>query len=155
LASSRVRSSDIKLIVGATVGVLLAGFLIAAGALVATRGSKSVVCGRVNIGSAADIRKSLDDGGPSFLTPGGANCGFWLALSNGDIVAYRVKQPSGCSLNLRDRATRWVCGNEDVDPVTLATFDVSIQKFGTVDAVIVDMVAPGSASSTSSTAAAT
>jgi hypothetical protein len=145
--ASRARSADIKLIAAATVGVLLAGFLIAGAALVATRGSGNVVCGRVNIGSASDIRKNLQDQGPTFRTNGAA-CGFWLALADGDIVAYRAKQPSGCTLNLRDRATRWVCGGDDVDPSTLATYPVSIQKFGTVDAVIVDLVPPGASTTT-------
>ena len=141
MASPRARSSDIKLIVSATVAVLLAGFLIAGGILIATRGSGSVVCGRLNLGSATDIRKNLQDGGPSLISSG-ANCAFWLALDNGDITAYRVKQPSGCTLQLKDRATRWVCGGRDLDPTDLATYAVTIQKFGTVDAVVVDLVVP-------------
>lgn len=150
MASPRARSSDIKLIVSATVAVLLAGFLIAGGILIATRGAGNVVCGRLNLGSAIDIRKNLQDGGPSFNSSG-ANCGFWLALDNGDIVAYRVKQPSGCTLQLKDRATRWVCGGRDLDPADLATYDVAIQKFGTVDAVVVDLVVPSENATTTTT----
>jgi hypothetical protein len=150
VASSRARSADIKLIVSATVAVLLAGFLIAGAALIATRGAGNIVCGRLNLGSAADIRKNLQDDGPSFKT-NGSNCGFWLAIANGDIVAYRVKQPSGCTLQLKDRATRWVCGGRDLDPTALATYAVTIQKFGTVDAVVVDLVTPGASTTTTTT----
>ena len=150
MASSRARSADIKLIVSATVAVLLAGFLIAGAALIATRGSGNIVCGQLNLGSATDIRQNLQNEGPSFRT-NGSNCGFWLALDNGDIVAYRAKQPSGCTLQLKDRATRWVCGGRDLDPASLATYPVTIQRFGSVDAVVVDLAPPGSGSSSSTT----
>ena len=148
--SARSRASDIKLLVGATVAVLLVGFFIAGAALIATRSSGSIVCGNVNEGSAPDIRQNLQDEGPSFHSEGAA-CGFWLALQDGNIVAYKVKQPSGCTLNLRDRATRWVCGGQDVDPATLATYPVSIQKYGALDAVYVNLVPPQYQATTSTT----
>jgi hypothetical protein len=135
------RSSDIKLIASATVAVLLVGFFIAGAALIATRGSGSVVCGQLNIGSASDVRQKLQDGGPYFQT-GGARCGFWLALRDGDIVAYKVEQPENCTLQLKRDG--WKCGNRTgIDANTLATYPVSIQTFGTTDAVIVDLVPPG------------
>ncbi|HEY5171800.1 MAG TPA: hypothetical protein VIK54_08755, partial [Acidimicrobiia bacterium] len=108
MASSRTRSADIKLIVGATVGVLLAGFLIAGAAFIATRSTGSVVCGQLNIGSATDVRQTLQNGGPYFQT-GGAGCGFWLALADGDIVAYKVEQPQTCALKLK--GDHWECGS--------------------------------------------
>jgi hypothetical protein len=148
VATSRARSSDIKLIVSATIAVLLAGFFIAGGLLIATSsGSKNPVCGSLNVGKAADVRDRLDTQGPGFYT-GGANCGFWLALDNGDIVAYRVRQPDGCSLNLRDRGTQWVCGGNLVDAANLATYPVAIQTIGPVDSVIVDLGLPGTTTTT-------
>ena len=139
MASSRARSSDIKLIVSATVGVLLAGFLIAGAALVATR-SKSVVCGQLNIGSATDVRNTLDTGGPYFQT-GGAGCGFWLALADGNIVAYKVEQPQNCSLQLK--RDHWKCGDQTLEAADLATYPVSIQTVGQTDSVIVNLLPPG------------
>jgi hypothetical protein len=140
------RSSDIKLIASATVAVLLVGFFIAGAALVATRGSGSVVCGQLNIGSAADVRQKLQDGGPYFQT-GGARCGFWLALNDGDIVAYKVEQPDNCTLQLKRDG--WKCGGRtNIDATELATYPVSIQTFGQTDAVIVDLVPPGLTSTT-------
>jgi hypothetical protein len=146
------RSSDIKLIAAATVAVLLVGFFIAGAALIATRGSGSVVCGQLNIGSASDVRQKLQDGGPYFQT-GGANCGFWLALADGDIVAYKVEQPDGCTLQLKRDG--WKCGDRtNVDPAGLATYPVSIQTVGTTDALIVDLVPPGVGPTTTSPAGA-
>jgi hypothetical protein len=147
-----IRNSDIKLIASATVAVLLVGFFIAGAALIATRGSGSVVCGQLNIGSASDVRQKLQDGGPYFQT-GGASCGFWLALKDGDIVAYKVEQPGKCTLQLKRDG--WKCGDRtNIDPAELAVYPVSIQTFGQTDAVIVDLVPPGFASSTTTAPAA-
>ena len=44
MASSRARSADIKLIVSATVAVLLAGFFIAGAALIATARLEAASC---------------------------------------------------------------------------------------------------------------
>jgi hypothetical protein len=145
VASSRARSSDIKLIIGATVGVLMAGFLIAAGAFVATRSSGSVVCGQLNIGSATDVRNLLDRGGPYFQT-GGAGCGFWLALSNGNIVAYKVEQPQHCPVKLK--RDHWQCGSETIAAADLAQYPVSIQTVGQTSSVVIDLLPPGTVTST-------
>ena len=94
VATARSRSADIKLLAAATIGVLLAGFLIAGAALVATRGSENIVCPQLQVGSATDVRKTLQNGGPYFNT-GGAQCGFWLALDNDNIVAYTLDPALG------------------------------------------------------------
>jgi hypothetical protein len=148
VASSRARSSDIKLIIGATVGVLMAGFLIAAGAFVATRSSGSVVCGQLNIGSASDVRNTLVGGGPYFQT-GGAGCGFWLALSNGNIVAYKVEQPQNCALKLK--RDHWECGGQTVSAADLAQYPVSIQTVGQTSSAVIDLLPPGTVTSTTGT----
>jgi hypothetical protein len=130
------RSADIKLIAGATLAVLFGGFLIAGGALVATRGAKSPVCPELNVGSAADIRRTLETGGP-YPQSGGGSCTFWLALDDNDIVAYKAGQPSGCTLKLK--RDHWECGGKTVDPSTLAQYPVAIRTVHDVDAVIVDL----------------
>jgi hypothetical protein len=139
VATSRARASDIKLIVSATVAVILAGLFVAGGILVATRGGGSVVCGSLNLGSASDVRQKLDDGGPYFQT-GGANCGFWLALSDGNIVAYKVEQPQNCALQLK--RDHWECGAQTLQPADLAQYPVSIQTIGQTDSVFIDLVPP-------------
>jgi hypothetical protein len=134
--TSQLRRSDIKLLVGATVAVLMAGFLIAGGILVATRGSKSTACPELNVGPASGIRRTLVNGGPTFQT-GGAGCGFWLALADNDIVAYKVKQPSGCTLQLeRDH---WECGGTTVAAEDLAQYPIETRTIEGSDAVFVDL----------------
>jgi hypothetical protein len=143
--SSRARAADIKLLISATVAVLLAGFFIAGGVFIATNSKGSVVCGQLNIGSATNVRQTLQNGGPYFQT-GGAGCGFWLALADGNIVAYKVDQPQNCSLQLK--RDHWECGSQTVPAEGLARYDVSIQTVGQTDSVIIDLLPPGSAPST-------
>ena len=142
MASSRAasRASDIKLLLGATVGVLLVGGMIAGMALIATRGSKNIVCSQLNIGSASNVRNTLQTGGPYFQT-GGAGCGFWLALDDNDIVAYKAEQPQkNCTLKLK--RDHWECGGVPIETSELAQYPVAIQTLGQVDAVIVDLRSP-------------
>lgn len=145
---SRARRSDIKVLVGATLAVLFVGFMIAGSILVTTRGDKVTVCQPLRVGAASDIRATLDSGGPYFAT-GGGKCSFFLAVDAGDIVAYKVNQPSGCTLVLREGG-RWVCGGRTLDPADLAQYPVSIQSVDHVDTVVVDL-APPAASTTTTT----
>ncbi len=139
MPTSYSRRSDVKLLLGATVAILMAGFLIAGGILVATRGSKTTVCPQLNIGAAADIRRTLVNGGPTFQT-GGAGCGFWLALADNDIVAYKVRQPSGCTLQLK--RDHWECSGATIAPGDLAQYPVQIETVDKIDAVVVDLRPP-------------
>jgi len=107
---------------------------------VATRGGGNIVCGQLNIGSATDVRNTLQNGGPYFQT-GGAECGFWLALADGNIVAYKVEQPQNCKLKLK--RDHWTCGPQTVDPSGLAQYPVSIQTVGITDSVIINLLPPG------------
>ena len=77
--------------------------------------------------------------GPYFQT-GGGDCGFWLALDNGDIVAYKAVQPSGCTLMLK--LDHWACGERDRSRRRLAQYPVSIQTVHGVDALIVNLGTP-------------
>lgn len=128
------RKGDIKVIAGATVAVLLVGFFIVGAMIVTTRGG-SVQCPQLNIGLATGVRNNLDNG-PYFQT-GGGRCGFWLALENGDIVAYKAVQPSGCTAQLK--LDHWSCGGRTVPASRLARYPVSIQTVNGVDAVIVNL----------------
>ena len=147
MPSSRGRRSDLKIVAGATVAVLLAGFFIAGALLVATRGGKSTVCTPLPLGHVTDVRKDLESGGPYFRS-GGASCGFWLALDDGDIVAYKTRQ-RGCTLVLKRAG--WQCGGRIVDAASLLQFPVTIQRIGDTDSVIVEL-APPIATTTSTSA---
>jgi hypothetical protein len=142
---SNRRKGDIKVLVGATIAVLLLGGFIAGAAIVTTSGSKGVECGQLTVGLASDIRNNLDGGGPYFVT-GGARCGFWLALQNGDIVAYKAIQPSGCTLKLR--LDHWSCGSATVPVSSIARYPVSIQTLHSEDALIVNLGTPAPSSTT-------
>ena len=144
MPSSRGRRSDLKIVAGATVAVLLAGFFIAGALLVATRGGKSTVCAPLRLGHASDVRKNLETQGPNFIT-GGGSCGFWLALDDGDIVAYKTRQ-NGCTLVLKRDG--WQCGGRIVDAATVLQFPVPIQRIGNVDSVIVELAPPITTSTT-------
>src|SRR5262245_27773333 len=140
----RQRNADVKLIAAATIAVLLAGFVIGAGLFVASNSGSRTNCGRYPVGAADPIRDDLSHG-PSFQTGGGA-CSFWLALDEGDIVAYRVEQPNGCTLDVSRE--HFVCGSEQVDPADLEQYPVSIETIDDIDTVIVDLNPPGASTST-------
>jgi hypothetical protein len=144
----RQRNADAKLIAAATIAVLLAGFVIGAGLFVASNSGDRTTCGRYPVGAADQIRDDLEHG-PTFQTGGGA-CSFWLALDEGDIVAYRVDQPNGCTLDIRRE--QFVCGTQVMDPSELEQYPVSIETFDDIDTVIVDLN-PGAAEQTTTTSA--
>ena len=129
------RKGDIKVIAGATVAVLLVGFFIVGAMIVTTRGGSGVQCAELNIGSATGVRDNLENG-PYFQT-GGGRCGFWLALENDDIVAYKAVQPSGCTAQLK--FDHWSCGGRTVPASRLARYPVRIQTVKGVDAVVVNL----------------
>ena len=135
MATARARKSDVKIIVATTVAVLLAAGLLGAFIYEGTHSSGSLVCPNLNVGSATDIRRTLTNGGPIFQT-GGASCGFYLALVDGDIVAYKAEQP-GCTLRLK--RDHWECGGQVVPDDRLAQYPVAIQTVHGFDAVIVDL----------------
>ncbi|MDQ1381149.1 MAG: hypothetical protein QOJ71_1868, partial [Actinomycetota bacterium] len=63
-----------------------------------------------------------------------------------NIVAYKVDQPQNCALQLK--RDHWECGSQTVPADGLARYDVSIQPVGQTDSVIIDLLPPGSAPST-------
>ena len=130
------RSADAKLIAGATVAVLVVGAFIFGALWISTSGVESPVCPELNIGSAAGIRSGLEQGGP-YPQTGGGGCTFWLALADGDIVAYRARQPEDCTL--RWRRDHWECGGATVAAADLAEYPVAIRTVGDIDAVFVDL----------------
>ena len=148
MRTRRQRNADVKLVIAATVAILLSGFVIAAGIFVAVGGGgNKVTCGRYPVGTADGIRSDLETGGPQFQT-GGGNCSFWLTLDQGDIVAYKTRQPDGCNLKLHRE--KFVCGSQVMDVETLQQYPVSIITHDKIDTIVVDLtgVPPASTSST-------
>jgi hypothetical protein len=141
------RKGDLKVIAGATVAVLLVGFFIFGAMMMTTGGGSGPICGRLNIGLATGVRKNLEHG-PYFQT-GGGRCGFYLALENDNIVAYKVEQPSGCTL-LR-KFDHWECNKRRISAQRLAQYPVSIRTVEGVDRVLVNLRSPATSSSTTAT----
>ena len=145
------RKGDVKVIVGATVAVLLVGSFIFGAMMMTTRGGSGPTCGQLNIGLATDVRNTLENG-PYFQT-GGGRCGFTLALTNDDIVAYKVLQPSGCTALWK--FDHWECNGREIAPARLAQYPVSIQTEHGVDTVVVNLGTPAPSTTTSTVATST
>ena len=138
--TKRQRRSDIQLIafsaflVVAAVGLLVWGFLAATGS------DDSPTCGRLPMGSADDIRNQLENSAPYFRT-GGGDCGFWLALDGGDIVAYQLHVPGrDCTVQYKKDGFR--CGDEPIATSELATYPTTIETVDDVDTLVVDLRSP-------------
>jgi hypothetical protein len=133
------RKSDIKLVAGATVAVILVGLFIAGAMIVTTSGSDGPQCGRLDVGLASSVRSDVEHG-PLFRT-GGGDCGFWLALENGDITAYKAVQPAtGCTLLWK--GDHWECDGTSTPVSELAQYPVTIQTQEGVDVVVVNLGSP-------------
>ena len=139
------RKGDLKVIAGATVAVLLVGFFIFGAMMMTTRGGSGPTCSsQLNIGLATGVRNDLEHG-PYFQT-GGGRCGFYLDLENDNIVAYKVEQPSGCTL-LR-KFDHWECGKRTIPARRLAEYPVSIKTGNDGDSVVVNLAPPPLSSTT-------
>ena len=142
------RKSDIKLVVGATVAVILVGLFVAGAMIVTTSGSTNATCGQLNIGLASGVRTNLERG--PYFTTGGGDCSFWLALDNGDITAYRaVQAASDCTLNWK--GDHWDCGGIAAPASELEQYPVTIQTQDGVDVVVVNLGTPEPSGSTPTT----
>ena len=144
------RKGDVKVIVGATIAVLLVGFFIF-GAMMMTTGGSSPTCGQLNVGSAAGIRDTLRNG--PYFQSGGGRCGFFFALENDNIVAYKVEQPSGCTALWK--FDHWECDGRRISPAKLAKYPLSIQTVNNVDTVVVNLGSPAPSTTTTTTATVT
>ena len=69
-----------------------------------------------------------------------------MSLDEGDMVAYKVEQPDGCTLNVSRE--KFVCGDTPADIDELAQYPVSIETIDDVDTVIVDLTERPNATTT-------
>jgi hypothetical protein len=137
--SPRQRKADLKLLAALTGAVIGLGLFVAAALLVVTDDEDAVECGTISVGSAEAVRSDLESG-PVYRT-GGGRCGFWLALEEGDVVAYRAQQPGGCTL--RVEAKQFTCDGAVRDVTELAQYPIQIVTRDGVDVLVVDLE-PGS-----------
>jgi hypothetical protein len=133
------RRSDLRLVAVAIFLVVAAGGLIAAGLLTAMGGSDAPTCGRLPLGAADSFREQLE-GGPQFRT-GGGECGFYLALDGGEIVAYKLTL-EGRDCTVRYESERFWCDDEPVPSADLEQYETTIETIDDVDTLVVDLRPP-------------
>jgi hypothetical protein len=137
IATSRQRSSDIKLLAIITTGVLLAGFFIAGTILFLTKGGAPGPCGKVNAGSLTDLVPRAATA-PSFVAFGG-NCQYWLALRDGKLVAIKPRISAlDCLVDWKPQQNYFSCGGKKVGYSQLEYFPTAVGKGAFKGSWIVD-----------------
>jgi hypothetical protein len=119
------RRSDITLLIGAAVGVLIAGVVIAAAILAITAGGGAPSTKRpIPFGSAVDIRSRVRDGGPYNIAGLSGDDGFWVAIEDHRLVALLVKQPKpgACTLIWRGSKDTFTCDGTPVSSRNMARY---------------------------------
>jgi hypothetical protein len=119
------RRSDIKLLIGAGVAVLLGGVVIAAAILALTaRGNAPNVKVPLPFGLEASIHSDVRAGGPVNIAGLSGDDGFWVATENHQLVALLVKQPKphACTLRWRGSKDTFTCDDKPVKSRNMARF---------------------------------
>jgi len=133
-ASSSQRRGDLRLVLGATVGVLLGGVIIAAAILALTSrgGSGPDIKKPVPFGLESAIHKQVREGGPVNIAGLSGDDGFWVAVEDHELVALLVKQPQPASCTLRWRGSKdtFTCDDRPVSSRQMARYRSFIQKSG-------------------------
>jgi hypothetical protein len=127
------RRSDIKLVLGATVGVLLGGVVIAAAILAVTaRGGAPTTKRPIPFGSEVDIHARLRDGGPYNIAGLSGDDGFWVAIEDHRVVALLVKQPKphACTLIWRGSKDTFTCDGKPVSSRSMARYETFTGRSG-------------------------
>jgi hypothetical protein len=126
------RKGDTKLLIGATVGVIAAGLLVAAAILLVTGRAKTPKPTKpVTFGVARSMHTLVDDGGPLLFAGTSGDDGFWAAIENGDLVALVVRQPAlGCNVKWRGSLDSFTCAGRKVKTDRLDRYRVVIPERG-------------------------
>ena len=127
------RRSDIRLLLGSAIALIIGGILVAGAILAITsRGKAPNVRGPLAFGLASDIRMRVHDGGPINIAGLSGDDGFWVAIEDHELVALLVAQPkpAACSLRWRGSKNRFTCDDRPVETVNLARFRSFVRKRG-------------------------
>jgi hypothetical protein len=119
------RRGDIKLLLGAAVGVLLGGIVIAAAILAITsRGGTPNLERPVPFGLESDVHERVRQGGPVNIAGLSGDDGFWVAVEDHQLVALLVKQPkpNACTLRWRGSKDTFTCDDKPVASRNMARF---------------------------------
>jgi hypothetical protein len=119
------RRSDIKLLLGSGIAILLAGIVIAAAILAITsRGKAPNVKKPLPFGLESSIHENVRAGGPVNIAGLSGDDGFWVATENHQLVALLVKQPKphACTLRWRGSKDTFTCDDKPVQSRNMARF---------------------------------
>ena len=119
------RRSDLRLVLGATIALIVGGILVAAAILAVTsRGKLPNVKGPLSFGLAANREKEVREGGPIFIAGLSGDDGFWVAIEHRELVALLVNQPAPapCTLRWRGSKNTFTCDDKPVESANLARY---------------------------------
>jgi hypothetical protein len=119
------RRSDVTLLLGAGIAVLLGGVVIAAAILAITaRGTGPDIKRPVPFGSEVDIHDRVRTGGPVNIAGLSGDDGFWVAIEDHRLVALLVKQPKpqSCTLRWRGSKNTFTCDDKPVSSRNMARY---------------------------------
>ena len=119
------RRGDIKLLLGAAVGVLLGGVVIAAAILAVTsRGGTPNLKKPVPFGLESDVHARVRQGGPVNIAGLSGDDGFWVGTEHHKLVALLVKQPKphACTLRWRGSLDTFTCDDKPVASSNMARY---------------------------------
>jgi hypothetical protein len=127
--------SDVKILLVATGGVVVAGLLVAAVLLLATgRGGSPTTYKAFPAGDAASIKRDLKSGGPYFFPdPFGGNRNILLAIEDGKVVALSDVKPGtkSCRVRWKGSVNAFVdCHDDKLRSTDLARYHLSIGQVG-------------------------
>ena len=96
------RRGDTRILIVATVAVVVAGLVIAAAILLVTSRAKTpAVTGPIPFGYAKSLKAKVKTGGPVAYAGTTGDTGFWLAIERGDLVALKIRRPGTAGCNVR------------------------------------------------------
>jgi hypothetical protein len=132
---SAVRRSDTKVLVIATIAVIVGGLVIAAAILLVSGRAKTpaLLTKPVPFGVAKGMKQTISDGGPVAFAGTTGDTGFWLALEDGKLVALQVKRPGtkDCNVRWKGSVDSFVdCNGNKVRIDQLARFPIEIPTKG-------------------------
>ena len=127
------RRGDIRLVIGATFAIVVAGLLVAGLILVVTGRPKTPGNEKpIRFGFAKSLAAKVREGGPVAFAGTSGDDGFWLALEHGRLVPLLVRQPGppACVLRWRGSRDTFTCDGRSVTIGSLVRYSNEIPKRG-------------------------
>ncbi|MEP6625775.1 MAG: hypothetical protein ABJC79_15105 [Acidimicrobiia bacterium] len=127
------RRSDLRLLLGAAIALLVGGILVAAAILAITaRGKIPNVKVPQPFGLADAIHRSVREGGPVNIAGLSGDDGFWVAVEDHQLVALLVHQPkpAACTLRWRGSKNTFTCDDRPVKITEMARYRTFTQASG-------------------------